>query len=355
MTKTTADCNEDGAGLLPCPFCGAGPLCSSSKVDAEPVAICFECPNGCSVSKEAPTYDGAVSIWNTRATPPQNCGQVEGVREALAEVAKISEDPITLTARMRLQEICAGALAALRSIEPPGGEVRSNPLRDALLRGFLSTTTCGDKHQLQIIFQTLEEMQEARKALYHAIRERPADALLALDSNDGAQREVDGDEKLRLFLSILQSAGGQTSGSDDPWNWINHFCDDAEPLDTFNQASKRKLTRVTHDSDSDVSWVYLTDAGKAFIATPALSVSVRSGWQPIDDKARDGREVLLRRDVDGAVFAGYYGLAPLAHGAGASTNYPWTILDNTNGVNHIADGGKIGVTHYRALSSEASS
>ncbi len=71
-------------------------------------------------------------------------------------------------------------------------------------------------------------------------------------------------EKLRLFLRILVSAGGTTSGNDGPWNWINYFCDDAEPLDTFNQASIQKLIRVTHDSDSDESVVYITAAGQEY-------------------------------------------------------------------------------------------
>jgi hypothetical protein len=76
-------------------------------------------------------------------------------------------------------------------------------------------------------------------------------------------------------------------------------------------------------------------------------------WCPIDDAARDGREVLLRRMPDGPIYAGYYGLASMAFGAGASTNYPWTVLDNTNGVNHLRDGGERGVTHYAALQSSA--
>ncbi len=149
--------------LLPCPFCGEAPKCSTSyrgdhgfDDDAE-VAICFECLNGCSVSKDAPSYDAAVAIWNTRA--PAQCAS---------------------------------------------------------------------------------------------------------------------DVKLKLFLSILQSAGGQTSGNDYPWNWINYFCDDAAPMDTFNEASKRKLTRVTHDSDADDSVVYLTDAGRKFIAGGAALSSTNS-------------------------------------------------------------------------------
>lgn len=55
------------SGLQPCPFCGSIPKCGTSRHDEEnPPVFCFECPNGCSVSKDSPTYDGAVEIWNTR-------------------------------------------------------------------------------------------------------------------------------------------------------------------------------------------------------------------------------------------------------------------------------------------------
>lgn len=57
-------------------------------------------------------------------------------------------------------------------------------------------------------------------------------------------------------------------------------------------------------------------------------------WKPIDDDAKDGRELLIR-DRNGIVHAGYYGVGRLAYGAGASANWPWTILDHTNGVNHL--------------------
>jgi hypothetical protein len=76
-------------------------------------------------------------------------------------------------------------------------------------------------------------------------------------------------------------------------------------------------------------------------------------WKPIDDDARDGREVLLRRGS--IVYAGYYGLARTAFGAGACTKFPWTILDNTNGVNNIRDGGEHGVTHYADIAELANS
>lgn len=72
-------------------------------------------------------------------------------------------------------------------------------------------------------------------------------------------------------------------------------------------------------------------------------------WKPVDADARDGREILLRRLPGGAIYMGYFGLAPLTFGAGASTMYPWTVLDNTNGVNHVRDGGDHGITHYAEI------
>jgi hypothetical protein len=53
-------------------------------------------------------------------------------------------------------------------------EAVSNPLRDALMKGFLTTSTNGSSHEITIEFDRLENMQEARKELYHAIRHRPA-------------------------------------------------------------------------------------------------------------------------------------------------------------------------------------
>lgn len=48
------------------------------------------------------------------------------------------------------------------------------PLREAMLRGCMSTCTGDGEHQLKLAFETLEDMQEARRALYHAIRQEPA-------------------------------------------------------------------------------------------------------------------------------------------------------------------------------------
>lgn len=52
--------------LLPCPFCGKTPNCSSASGEEGKISICFECPDGCSVSKAMPTHDEAVGAWNAR-------------------------------------------------------------------------------------------------------------------------------------------------------------------------------------------------------------------------------------------------------------------------------------------------
>ena len=45
-------------------------------------------------------------------------------------------------------------------------------LRSALLKGPMSTDTDRGYHRLIMTFETIEEMMEARKAIYHAIRRR---------------------------------------------------------------------------------------------------------------------------------------------------------------------------------------
>lgn len=62
-------------------------------------------------------------------------------------------------------------------------------------------------------------------------------------------------------------------------------------------------------------------------------------WKPLDDDARDGREVLLRWNSghDYRVMVAYYGLAQRTVGVGATKRHPWVMLDPTNGVNHQMD------------------
>ena len=75
----------------------------------------------------------------------------------------------------------------------------SNPLRDALMRGFLSTSTSGSEHYIKISFKTLELMQEARKELYHAIRNRVgvAQTPAALAALEPFARAADGAATVR--------------------------------------------------------------------------------------------------------------------------------------------------------------
>lgn len=72
--------------------------------------------------------------------------------------------------------------------------------------------------------------------------------------------------KLLTMLAILDAAGGVASASDSKWCWFNYFCDDVEPIDTFNQAIDAKFIRVGHDDRFDSSTAYLTDAGRAALA-----------------------------------------------------------------------------------------
>ena len=68
------------------------------------------------------------------------------------------------------------------------------------------------------------------------------------------------------LLRLIQSVGGRCSASDDVSldpHWLSQFCDDYEPIDTFNQAEVLGLIQVGHDSDSGVSTAYITDAGRA--------------------------------------------------------------------------------------------
>jgi len=45
-------------------------------------------------------------------------------------------------------------------------------LRRAMLKGASDTDVDRGYHRLIVSFETIEEMQEARKALYHALRKR---------------------------------------------------------------------------------------------------------------------------------------------------------------------------------------
>jgi hypothetical protein len=71
--------------------------------------------------------------------------------------------------------------------------------------------------------------------------------------------------RVAMFLEILSAAGGAADASDNPWNWINAFCEGHEGRDpdTFNQAIDLGFVSWSHDSDSDNSTITLTEMGRA--------------------------------------------------------------------------------------------
>jgi len=103
---------------------------------------------------------------------------------------------------------------------------------------------------------------------------------------DARAREV----RLRMFLEILQASCGQADASDYRWNWINAFCGEHEGYepDTFNTAHDVGYTTVSHDSDTDSGIVRLTDAGRAYLATPPASdAAVPAGEVDAEQRAGD--------------------------------------------------------------------
>ena len=82
------------------------------------------------------------------------------------------------------------------------------------------------------------------------------------------------DERLFWFLTVLASTGGSSDATESKYAWINAFCQDREAdTDTFNLAIENLLTTATHDTSYDTSVVHLTDAGREYLATSALTPS----------------------------------------------------------------------------------
>ncbi|MFD1330728.1 hypothetical protein ACFQ4O_01805 [Methylopila musalis] len=78
-------------------------------------------------------------------------------------------------------------------------------------------------------------------------------------------------ERVHLMLSIMASAGGWAHASDEPGEWIAHFCGDGEP-DTLNLAADAGLIDVSHDSLFDTSMARLSAAGRQFLSTHDVDV-----------------------------------------------------------------------------------
>lgn len=84
------------------------------------------------------------------------------------------------------------------------------------------------------------------------------------------------DSRTWWLLFILSKSGGQANASDERWDWINAFCEDRDnDDDTFNLAADDGLIRVSHNTDTDQSTAYLTDAGKAALAARPASPDTR--------------------------------------------------------------------------------
>ena len=61
---------------------------------------------------------------------------------------------------------------------------------------------------------------------------------------------------------------------------------------------------------------------------------IQMEWQPIETAPMDGTIIMLV--VRDTTYAAYYGMHPHTSPAGvADKNYPWVILDETNGVNAV--------------------
>lgn len=109
---------------------------------------------------------------------------------------------------------------------------------------------------------------------------------------DGPQAVQHREEALRWFLKTLVATNGQADATDSKWNPLNVFCDDFQPLDTFNWAIERGFTQSTYDGDYDTGNVYLLDAGRAWLAL-SPPPSPWSGWRTIDSAPRDGTNIVV--------------------------------------------------------------
>jgi hypothetical protein len=86
------------------------------------------------------------------------------------------------------------------------------------------------------------------------------------------------DERLWWFLHVLDACGKRgTHANDEPGEWVAAFCGDVEPKDTFNRACDLKLAGCSHNTMDETSRVWITDAGKAWLAArPVLPVETPS-------------------------------------------------------------------------------
>lgn len=79
-------------------------------------------------------------------------------------------------------------------------------------------------------------------------------------------------------------------------------------------------------------------------------VGESEGWQPIETAPRDGTVIQICGSASGP-YAAYFGMAQQACNPGdCDKNYPWVILDETNGTNCMSEGAPYGARFWHPLS-----
>lgn len=69
--------------------------------------------------------------------------------------------------------------------------------------------------------------------------------------------------RVLAFIRHLNKLGGCCEIYDSGHEWHDRYCGDYEPTDTYNRAHELGWARTTHDTSSDDSTLFITDAGRA--------------------------------------------------------------------------------------------
>jgi Lar family restriction alleviation protein len=224
---------RDAVDLLPCPFCGGS---ASLKQDhdyntGEPNGLWWVQCDPCDMFPDSAwgkSKEEAVAAWNRRTTPSPSSEYARGWPEYGTDIADAFD-----------------------------AYVKEH---SSMIGNF------GCTERMPATFRWYEAWERIRDAI----------------NKRSPSPSKEGEARLRMFLEILSAMGGKSDASESKWSWINAFCEPHEggSPDTFNLAIERGYTRSTHDSDTDHSVVWLTEAGSAALSpTPALEGVVPDGWQ----------------------------------------------------------------------------
>jgi len=150
-------------------------------------------------------------------------------------------------------------------------------------RALIERATLTDKRQAL----TYEEAEKrALRAIHDAdgrgmvgrgrnhLHQRVARAILSAARDEGRAEGLGGelDEPTRWLLRYVDASGGKVSASEYRGNPIDLWCDDrGQETDTLNVAIEDGLLSCSHNSDTDESWVWLTDAGRRALPAPPAS------------------------------------------------------------------------------------